>query len=135
MGNRRRSSAFLFEEDVWKYLFVFYTVIKNDMNLITNKKQIFVSVWWFLEAYALYYFYSFEVGGTFISLLLVLILCLLLNMNMTLADVVRRRNYPGLILWSIRTMTRTSWSSPRMATNGRRLLRNGLIICMISSVV
>lgn len=48
------------------------------MNLITNKKQIFVSVWWLLEAYALYYFYSFGVGGTLISLLLVLISCLLL---------------------------------------------------------
>ena len=135
MGNRRRSSVFLFEEDVWEYLFVFYTIIKNDMNLITNKKQIFVSVWWLLEAYALYYFYSFEVGGTFISLLLVLILCLLLNMNMTLADVARRRNYPGLILWSMRTMMRTSWSTPGMVTSGRRLPRNGLIICMISSAV
>lgn len=48
------------------------------MNLKSNKKQIFISLWWLLEAYVLYYYWgTYELGIKIVSLLLIIVSCLL----------------------------------------------------------
>ncbi len=49
------------------------------MNLLNDKKQIFFSSWWILEACVLYYYFmSFGLGIIILTLLLICISCLLL---------------------------------------------------------
>lgn len=49
------------------------------MNLRNNMKQIFLSLWWLLEACALYYYFvSLGIGITIVTLSLIFISCLLL---------------------------------------------------------
>ena len=52
---------------------------KDNMRFKNNGKEIFFSVWWIVEAYALYYYFmSFGIGIIIVTLLLILISCLLL---------------------------------------------------------
>lgn len=49
------------------------------MNLKNNRKQIFLSLWWFLEACVFYYYFiSLGVGAIIVTLLLIFVSCLLL---------------------------------------------------------
>lgn len=51
---------------------------KGNMNLKSNRKQICLSVWWFLEACIFYYcFASLGVSITIIALLLISLSCIL----------------------------------------------------------
>lgn len=51
----------------------------GNMNLLNDRKQIFLSLWWILEACVLYYYFmSFGLGIIILTSLLICISCLLL---------------------------------------------------------
>lgn len=68
------------------------------MNLQDNRKQIFISLWWILEACILYYYFmSFGLGTIIITLLLICISCLLLSKSYK----IRAVSYLILSIYSI----------------------------------
>ena len=68
------------------------------MNLRNNRKQIFISSWWILEAYILYYYFmSFGLGIIVITLLLTCMSCLLLSKSY----IIRAVSYLILSIYSI----------------------------------